>query len=146
MCAGTKVVFSGSCTPLWLSKLLCNSSEFQHLHFYLWSFFTADLKAKSPYSSNRKFLKDNLPIPNRTLVSKIQGLPLKTSLLGSSVHGISQARILEWVFPSPVDLPNPGIKPASPALAGGFFTTEPPEKYPPPPHTKSRDCPRNSTA
>ena len=25
---------------------------------------------------------------------------------------------------SPGDLPNPGIKPVSPALAGGFFTTE----------------------
>ena len=24
-----------------------------------------------------------------------------------------------------VDLPEPGIKPVSPALAGGFFTTEP---------------------
>ena len=24
--------------------------------------------------------------------------------------------------PPPVDLPDPGIKPASPALAGGFFT------------------------
>ena len=31
-------------------------------------------------------------------------------------------------FPSPGDLPNPGIKPMSPALAGGFFTTEPTEK------------------
>ena len=29
-------------------------------------------------------------------------------------------------FPSPRDLPNPGIEPMSPALAGGFFTTEPP--------------------
>ena len=32
-------------------------------------------------------------------------------------------------FPPPGDLPNPGIKPislASPELAGGFFTTEPP--------------------
>ena len=49
-----------------------------------------------------------------------------SSPLGSSIHGISQARILEWVaFPSPGDLPNPGIKPMSPALAGGFFTTEP---------------------
>ena len=28
-------------------------------------------------------------------------------------------------FPSPRDLPNPGIKPASPALAGRFFTIEP---------------------
>ena len=32
-------------------------------------------------------------------------------------------------FPSPGDLPNPGIKPASPALTGGFFTAEPPGKY-----------------
>ena len=34
-------------------------------------------------------------------------------------------------FPPPGDLPNPGIKPispASPAVAGGFFTTEPPGK------------------
>ena len=27
-------------------------------------------------------------------------------------------------FPSTGDLPDPGIEPASPALAGGFFTTE----------------------
>ena len=31
-------------------------------------------------------------------------------------------------FPSPGDLPDPGIGPVSPALAGGFFTTKPPEK------------------
>ena len=31
-------------------------------------------------------------------------------------------------FPPPRDLPDPGIKPASPALAGKFFTTEPPGK------------------
>ena len=29
-------------------------------------------------------------------------------------------------FPSPGELPNPGIEPVSPGLAGGFFTTEPP--------------------
>ena len=28
-------------------------------------------------------------------------------------------------FPPPGDLPNPGIEPVSPALAGGFFTTAP---------------------
>ena len=36
-------------------------------------------------------------------------------------------------FPPPEDLPDPGIEPASPvasALAGGFFTTEPPGKPP----------------
>ena len=27
-------------------------------------------------------------------------------------------------FPSPGDLPNPGIEPVSPVLADGFFTTE----------------------
>ena len=30
-------------------------------------------------------------------------------------------------FASPGDLPQPGIEPTSPALAGEFFTTEPPE-------------------
>ena len=34
-----------------------------------------------------------------------------------TVHGILQARILEWgAFPSPGDLPNPEIEPGSPAL------------------------------
>jgi len=48
---------------------------------------------------------------------------------GSSIHGIFQARILEWVaIPLPGDFPNPGIKFKSPALAGRFFTTEPPGK------------------
>ena len=31
-------------------------------------------------------------------------------------------------FPSPEDLPDPGIKPKSSALAGRFFITEPPGK------------------
>ena len=31
-------------------------------------------------------------------------------------------------FPSPGDLPDLGIKPESPVLAGRFFTTEPPGK------------------
>ena len=43
------------------------------------------------------------------------------SLTGSSVHGILQARILEWVaISSSRDLPDPGIEPESlisPALA-----------------------------
>ena len=50
---------------------------------------------------------------------------------GSSVRGIFQAGILEWVVIStPGDLLSPGIKPASLALAGGFFTTVPPGKPP----------------
>ena len=48
---------------------------------------------------------------------------------GSSVHGISQARILEWwPFLSPEDLPDPEMERSCPALAGRFFTTKPPGK------------------
>ena len=48
---------------------------------------------------------------------------------GSSVHGTLQAKILEWIAISfSEDLSDPGIEAASPALAGGFFTTEPPGK------------------
>ena len=53
--------------------------------------------------------------------------PMDCSPPGCSVHGISQARILEWVAISPPGaLPDPGIKPeslVSPALAGSFLTT-----------------------
>ena len=51
---------------------------------------------------------------------------------GSSVHGISKARLQiqrsELPFSPPRDLPDPGIKPRSlafPALADGFLTTLP---------------------
>ena len=55
--------------------------------------------------------------------------PLDCSPLGSSVHGIFQAEILEWVaMPPPEDLPNPGIEPVSPALQADFLPTETPEK------------------
>ena len=38
-----------------------------------------------------------------------------------------QARTLEWVaIPSPGNLPDPGIKPTSPVLAGRFFAAAPP--------------------
>ena len=38
--------------------------------------------------------------------------PMHCSLPSFSVHGIPQARILEWIaIPSPEELPNPGIKP-----------------------------------
>ena len=64
--------------------------------------------------------------------------PVDSSPPGSSVYGISQARILEQVANSySRDLPNPGIKPvslASPALVDWFFTAAAPEK----PEVKSK--------
>ena len=57
--------------------------------------------------------------------------PMDCSPPGSSVHGISQARILEWVaIPFSRDLPNPGIKPGSPALQADSLPFEPPRKPP----------------
>ena len=49
--------------------------------------------------------------------------PMDCSPPGSSVHGISQARILEQGCQYPGDRPDPGIELESLALAGGFFTT-----------------------
>ena len=51
--------------------------------------------------------------------------PKDCNLPGSSVYGISRARKLQWwPFPSPGDLPDPGIELVSPALVGRFFTTK----------------------
>ena len=54
---------------------------------------------------------------------------LDCSLLGSSVHGIFQARILVGLSFHPLgDFLYPGIEATSPALTGSFLTTVPPGK------------------
>ena len=56
---------------------------------------------------------------------------------GSSVHGILQARILEWVpFPS-LDLPDSGIESRSPILQADSLLSEPPEIVLPSPECHS---------
>ena len=56
--------------------------------------------------------------------------PMGCSLPGSSVHGILQARILEWVaMPTLGDLPDPGIRPKSPVLQADSLPSEPPGTY-----------------
>ena len=48
---------------------------------------------------------------------------------GSSVRGILQARIPEWAaIPPPEILPDPAIKPRSPALQADSLLSEPPLK------------------
>ena len=53
--------------------------------------------------------------------------PMDCNLPGSTVHGILQARLLEWVaVPSSRGSSQPGMEPKFPmslALAGGFFIT-----------------------
>ena len=57
------------------------------------------------------------------LLSHVQ---LIVAIARQSVHGILQARILEWVAIPPGHLPNPGIKPRSPALQVDSLPSEPP--------------------
>ena len=62
-------------------------------------------------------------------VKVTQLCPTLCSPMDCTVHGILQARILEWVpIPSPVDLPDPGIAPKSPDLQVDSLLSEPPGK------------------
>ena len=55
--------------------------------------------------------------------------PMECSLPGSSVHGILQARILEWVeVPFTRRSSQPRIKPVSPSLQVDSLLSEPPKK------------------
>ena len=55
-----------------------------------------------------------------------QSCPVLCNPMDYTVHGILLARILSWVpFPSPGDLPNPGIKPGSPTLQADSLPAEP---------------------
>ena len=55
--------------------------------------------------------------------------PIDCSLSGSSVHGISRQEYWNALsFLSPGDLPNPVIKPGSPALQADSVPSEPPGK------------------
>ena len=55
--------------------------------------------------------------------------PMDCSPPGPSVHEFSRQEYWSGLpFPSPRDLPDPGIEPGSPTLAGGFFTTVPPDQ------------------
>ena len=52
--------------------------------------------------------------------------PIDCGPPGFSIHGILQARILEWIaIPSPGDHPNPGIEPRSHALQVDSLSSEP---------------------
>ena len=66
------------------------------------------------------------------IVKAAQSCPTLCGPMDYTVHGILQARILEWVaFLSPGDLPNPGktwVKPRSPTFQTDSLSTELPGK------------------
>ena len=65
------------------------------------------------------------------LLSEVaQSCPTLCDPMDYTVHGILQARILEWVAISfSRDLPNPGIVPGSPALQADALLSKPPGKH-----------------
>ena len=89
---------------------------------------TSRMRGMGSYMGKR--LVGSFYLVNNVPCSAVQScLTVGYSPPGSSVHGISQERILEWgAIAFSRDLPNPGLKPVSPALAGRFFTTKPPGK------------------
>ena len=63
-----------------------------------------------------------------SVLSRVQlsAIPWTVAHQAPPSMGLFQAKILAWVaIPPPGDLPDPGIEPVSPALAGRFFTAEP---------------------
>ena len=57
---------------------------------------------------------------------KVKLAPTICNPMNYRVRGIFQARIPEWVaFPSPEDLPNPGIEPRSPTMQADSLPAEP---------------------
>ena len=90
-------------------------------------------------SPSRKAFPLHLSVLTKTVIISMctqwhltHGYSTDCSPPGSSVHGIFQAKYWSWLpFPTPEDLPDPRIESRSlesPALAGRFFTTAPPEK------------------
>ena len=62
-------------------------------------------------------------------VKVIQSCTTVCNPMDYTVHGVLQARILEWIaFPFSEDLPNPGIEPGSPTLQADSLPAEPPGK------------------
>ena len=109
---------------------------------------------RSPGNSRQGFLPGNIPWAEEPgqhhskVVVIVWSLncarlfcdPMDCNPPGSSVHGILQQEYRSGLpVPSPGDRPDPGIEPTSPALAGRFFTTQPPGNL----HTKITFSQRN---
>ena len=89
----------------------------------------------SSLMSSRSFLVMSLGFSLYEWVSEVAQLcltlcdPMDCSLPGSSVHGIFQARVLEWgAISFSRGLHNPGSEPRSPALQADALQSEPPGK------------------
>ena len=116
-------------TQLWLAELRFNPESPQ-------------LQRPPPSTATRRCLFSQNILVSKALKSGVWGLCMcSVAKLCPTLrlHGLQLPRLLSMGFPKqeywsglplphPGDLPAPGIKPVSPALAAGFFTTSPPEE------------------
>ena len=101
------------------------------INMYVLQAFNNDVLKKKKKKKNNDFLKYELSSKVSVVAQLCPTLcnPMGCSPPDSSVHGILQARILEWLpFLSPGALPDPGIEPTSPAFQADALPSEPPEK------------------
>ena len=125
-------------SPLYILASFVKDKVSIGVWIYLWAFYfvaliyiSVFLHHRHVFISHTYLIFKNLKTQKRWILvcAKCPTLcdHMDYSLPGSSVHGILQARILEWVaIPFSEDLPDLGIEPrslTSPALAVEFFTT-----------------------
>ena len=109
-----------------LSAIRVVSSAYLGLLIFLTAILIPACASSSPGRLVGSNLEENesevtQPCPTNSLP------PMDCSPPVSSSHGILQARYWsELPFPSPGDLPDPGIKPRSPSLQADALTSEPP--------------------
>ena len=92
------------------------------------------LKGPCDHTGAIQVIQNNLHLCAQSL-SRVQLFATPWTVACQATLSMGFSRQEHWSglpCPPPGRLPDPGIEPASPVLAGGFFTTEPPGK----PHNK----------
>ena len=78
-----------------------------------------------------QFLNSSACMLGHPVMSDSVEIPWTAALQAPLSMGFSRQEYWSGLpYPTPGDLPHPGIEPSSPALAGKFFTTGPPGKPP----------------
>ena len=157
---GLQSMGSQSAGHCWVTKC---THIFKAGQFYFWFFFTLSsaVRWNSVY-----LLKHPVTTWSETLHCRVWSHSVMSDSLldscppGSSIRGVFQASILEWIaFPSRGDLPSPGLEPGFPTLQADALPSEPagkpkydftePQRGPPfqpaPPLPNSRSQPLEET-
>ena len=123
-----------TCTPCGARWLLNHWTTREETICGTFWWFSCHVFSQQGQSSFLSFIETwpswlNSPIWGRLKVKVAQACLTVCDPMDCIVHGILQARILEWVaFPFSRDLPNPGIKPRSPTLQVDSLPAEPQRK------------------